>query len=142
MSAYQDYIREFSALCDSTVKCAENGYSLFSDTPPDFSKQAVHYYSFAYSLVSCVQTADGLMLKLSVKIQAEDLADRHEQVAALYSLFEHCAILRKNIEDFLSTTELAKKDQKSFWSVLRSETDQLMRKTLILKGSANSIDLL
>ena len=142
MTDRKSYKSEFSTICDSTVKCAENGFSLFSSPASDFSKQVVHYYSFCCSLMNSVQATDSLMIKLSADIQAEDMANRHQQVAALHSLFEHCSIHRKNIEEFLSTTELAKSQQEAFWSVLKSQTDILMRKTLILKDSANSIHLL
>lgn len=142
MTDHQNYKNEFSRICDGAVKCAENGYSLFSSPSSDFSKQVVLYYSFSCSLMNSIQEIDSLMLKLSADIQAEDMADRHQQVAVLHRLFEHCAIHRKNIEDFLSSTELAKSNEGSFWSVLRSQTDILMRKTLILKNSAISIDLL
>ena len=142
MTDHKSYKNEFLTICNNTVKRAESAYSTFSSPPSDFSKLVVHYYSFSCTLMNSVQETDSLMLKLSLGIQEKDMADRHQAVAALHSLFEHCAMLRKNIEDFLSSTELAKDDQNSFLSAFKLETDKLIRKTLILKNSANSMDLL
>lgn len=125
---------ELIAFFDSSIAVL-NDY-LSTQTATDKKEQKAEYYAMCTKLALTLRALEQTTLEICLKIKECDTKDDRENTEKLSKYLETALFARKSAEEFLSKTELIIKSFDGDIQIkLREQTDILIRKEFLLKGT-------
>ena len=130
------FIEKFTNICANTNPRLERYFSeLNSQSNNEIKSLSANHYAFLTGMLDLIKNIDALSADISVAMIAADACNDTEKIRELNKLFEICGYYKRNVEEYFNSTQnILKQDDPNAISSLKQKTDELIRKTLMLKN--------
>ena len=130
------FIERFTHICENTNPRLEKYFSeLNSQSNNEIKSLSANHYAFLTGMLDLIKSIDTLSADIAVAMIAADASNDMEKISALNKLFEICDCYKRTVEEYFNSTQnILKQDDSNTIFSLKQKTDELIRKTLMLKN--------
>ena len=127
--------KQSTQIFESTNSKLEHYFSeLKSKNSTDKKALSASHYIFLTKLLDSIKDIDALSAAVSKSMIDAGKNNDAERIKALNQLFDVCNIHRQNVEEYFNATQdFLKQDSANTIQALKQKTDELIRKTLMLR---------